>query len=58
MASSSLEPLPTSRVIIDGRLAATVEECLPLVNVAPFCMCGSLANPTVAAARPARPSAC
>lgn len=50
MAPSSLEPLPTSRVIIEGRPAATIEDFAPMVNVPPFGMCTSLANPTVAAA--------
>jgi hypothetical protein len=50
MAPSSLAPLPISRVVIEGRPAATIEDCVPLVNIPPFGMCTSLANPTVAAA--------
>jgi uncharacterized Zn-binding protein involved in type VI secretion len=49
-APSSLSPLPTSRVMIEGRPAASVLDAVPLVNVMPFGMCSSLANPTVAAA--------
>jgi hypothetical protein len=50
MAPSSLAPLPTSRVLIEGRPAATIEDFAPLVNVPTFGMCSSLANPTVASA--------
>jgi uncharacterized Zn-binding protein involved in type VI secretion len=50
MAPSSLIPLPTPRVLIEGRPAATIADCAPLVNIPPFGMCTSLANPTVAAA--------
>jgi hypothetical protein len=50
MGPSSLAPLPTSRVTIEGRPAATINDCMPLVNVPTFGMCSSLANPTVAAA--------
>jgi uncharacterized Zn-binding protein involved in type VI secretion len=50
MAPSSLAPLSASRVTIEGRPAATIGDCAPLVNIPPFGMCTSLANPTVAAA--------
>lgn len=50
LAPSSLIPLPTPRVMIEGRPAATITDCAPLVNIPPFGMCSSLANPTVAAA--------
>jgi uncharacterized Zn-binding protein involved in type VI secretion len=50
LAPASLAPLPTSRVMIEGRPAATVVDSVPLVNIPPFGMCSSLANPTVAAA--------
>lgn len=49
-APSSLSPLPAARVTIEGRPAATVLDAVPLVNIKPFGMCSSLANPTVAAA--------
>lgn len=50
MAPSSLAPLPAPRVVIEGRPAATIQDFAPLVNIPPFGMCTSLANPTVAAA--------
>ena len=50
MAPSSLIPLPTPRVMIEGRPAATIMDFAPFVNIPPFGMCMSLSNPTVAAA--------
>jgi uncharacterized Zn-binding protein involved in type VI secretion len=50
LAPSSLLPLPTSRVIIEGKPAATITDFAPMVNVPPFAMCTTLSNPTVAAA--------
>ena len=50
VAPSSLIPIPAPRVIIEGRPAATITDCAPLINIPPFGMCSSLANPTVAAA--------
>lgn len=50
MAPSTLNPLPTPRVTIEGKPAATITDFAPMVNVPPFGMCSSLANPTVAAA--------
>jgi len=50
MAPSTLNPLPTPRVTVEGRPAATIQDHMPLVNIPPFGMCQSLANPTVAAA--------
>lgn len=50
LAPSSLVSLPISRVTIEGRPAAVVTDTAPGVNVPPFGMCSSLANPTVAAA--------
>lgn len=49
-APSTLMPLPTSRVLIEGRPAAVITDMAPAVNIPPFGMCMSLANPTVAAA--------
>jgi len=48
-APSSLVVLPANRVMT-GPPAATIMDNAPLVNVMPFGMCSSLANPTVAAA--------
>jgi uncharacterized Zn-binding protein involved in type VI secretion len=50
MAPSTLSALPTSRVMIEGRPAADITAIAPIVNIPPFGMCTSLANPTVAAA--------
>jgi uncharacterized Zn-binding protein involved in type VI secretion len=50
MAPSSLVALPTPRVMIEGRPAAVISDIAPGVNIPPFGMCTSLANPTVAAA--------
>jgi hypothetical protein len=50
LAPSVLNALPTPRVMIEGRPAAVISDTAPMVNIAPFAMCQSLANPTVAAA--------
>ena len=50
LAPATLVPLPTPRVIIEGRPAATITDFAPMVNVPPFAMCTTLSNPTVAAA--------
>jgi uncharacterized Zn-binding protein involved in type VI secretion len=50
LAPSTLSPLPTPRVMIEGKPAATIMDFAPMVNIAPFAMCSSLSNPTVAAA--------
>ena len=50
LAPSTLNPLPVTRVIVEGRPAATISDMAPMVNVPPFGMCNSLSNPTVAAA--------
>ena len=49
-APSTLSVLPVSRVMAGGMPAATIMDHLPVVNVPPFGMCSSLANPTVASA--------
>jgi len=48
-APSSLVVLPTNGTLT-GSPAATIMDHQPIVNVPPFGMCSSLANPTVAAA--------
>jgi len=42
--------LPINRVFVEGQLAATIMDHLPMVNICSFGMCSSLANPQVAAA--------
>jgi uncharacterized Zn-binding protein involved in type VI secretion len=49
-APATLNPLPTPKVTIEGRPAATVMDMTPTVNIPPFGMCSSLSNPTVASA--------
>ena len=56
-APSSLVVLPTNKVFAEGPPAANIMDHIPLVNIMPFGMCNSLANPTVAAATAAAPSA-
>ncbi|MFO1500027.1 MAG: DUF4280 domain-containing protein [Verrucomicrobiota bacterium] len=50
MAPSALNVLPLNRVMTGGPPAANIMDNKPMVNIAPFGMCMSLANPTVAAA--------
>lgn len=50
LAPSTLNALPTPRVTIEGRPAAVITSTITGVNIPPFGMCSSLANPTVAAA--------
>jgi hypothetical protein len=48
-APSTLNVLP-SNCVLTGTPAANIMDHQPIVNVPPFGMCSSLANPTVAAA--------
>ena len=50
MVPSSLCVLPTKMVMTSKMPAATIMDHIPLVNVLPFSMCTSPANPMVAAA--------
>lgn len=50
MAPSSLVVLPTNRVLTDEVPDANIMDHIPLVNIMPFGMCMSPANPMVAAA--------
>ncbi len=50
VAPSSLVVLPTNKVMAEGPPAANIMDHKPLVNIMPFGMCSSPANPTVAAA--------
>ena len=50
MAPSSLVVLPVNRVTTADQPDANIMDNRPLVNIKPFGMCFSLANPSVAAA--------
>lgn len=50
MTPTVLNVLPVSRVLVEGRPAATITDSAPLVNIPTFGMCQSPSNPTVAAA--------
>jgi hypothetical protein len=50
MAPSVLSVLPVNRTNAGGPPAANIMDFAPMVNIPPFGMCMSVANPTVAAA--------
>ncbi|MCW5519052.1 DUF4280 domain-containing protein [Aureitalea sp. L0-47] len=50
VAPSSLIVLPQNRVMTNNMPAANIMDNVPMVNILPFGMCSSLANPQVAAA--------
>jgi hypothetical protein len=47
---STLSVLPVNRVMAASAPAATIMDHIPIANIAPFGMCTSIANPTVATA--------
>jgi hypothetical protein len=49
-APATLQVLPASRVLVEGKPAAAISDAIPAVNIATFGMCTSLANPSVASA--------
>jgi hypothetical protein len=49
-APSSLVVLPTNRTTAGGVPAATIMDNVPLLNILPFGVCSSPANPSVASA--------
>lgn len=48
-APSALNVLPVNRVTAGGMPAATIMDHVPMVNILPFDMCSSPANPAIAA---------
>ena len=50
MAPSALVVLPLNRVMSGNQPAANIMDYKPMVNILPFGMCRSPANPVVAAA--------
>ena len=50
VAPSTLMVLPVARFMVEGKPVATMTDAASIVNIAPFGMCMSLANPTVASA--------
>lgn len=50
VAPTPLMVLPQNRTLIGGMPAANLMDHIPLVNILPFGLCTSMANPTVAAA--------
>lgn len=50
VAPSVLNVLPQNRMLTAGMPAANIMDHIPLVNILPFGMCMSLANPMVAGA--------
>ena len=50
VAPSSLIVLPQNRVTTSNMPAANIMDNKPIINIPPFGMCSSLANPTVATA--------
>ena len=50
VAPSSLVVLPTNRVLTNQVPDANIMDHIPMVNIMPFGMCSSIANPVVASA--------
>jgi len=63
VAPSNLMVMPNNKVLTSNKPAATIMDNKPMVNILPFGMCNSIANPVVAAATAAKlgvftPAAC
>lgn len=50
MAPSAMVVLPKNRMLTSNMPAANIMDNIPMMNIMPFGMCSSPANPTVAAA--------
>ena len=50
LAPSVLAVLPVNRMLTSNQIAANIMDHVPMVNIMPFGMCKSLANPAVASA--------
>lgn len=50
VAPSTLNVLPKNKMMTSNMAAANIMDNIPMVNIPPFGMCSSPANPTVAAA--------
>lgn len=50
VAPSTLVVLPVNRTLSSNQPAATIMDHVPMLNIMPFGMCTSIANPQVAAA--------
>ena len=50
VATSMLNVLPTNLTFVEKMPAANIMDHIPMVNIKPFGMCRSLANPTVSSA--------
>ncbi len=51
---STLTALPTTRVMVEGKPIATIQDFVPMTNIASFGVCSSPANPSVIAATAAK----
>lgn len=50
LAPSALNVLPTNRTLVGGLPMANIMDNKPMINIMPFGMCSSMANPSVVAA--------
>ena len=49
LAPAPIVVLPVNRVLVEGAPVATIMDNKPFVNILPFALCNSLANPITAA---------
>lgn len=50
LAPSTLNVLPSTQVLVEGKPLATIKDSVAMSNLPPFGMCTSMANPAVASA--------